>query len=68
MDDHPRWAEYLKSIPFQAKLVQDDILAGELRLHQGGLRHAPPEDGRVDGERREGETEIRLTWLLMYNR
>ena len=33
---------------------QDDFLAGELQLHQGCLRHAPPEDGRVDGECREG--------------
>ena len=33
---------------------QDDVLAGELQLHQGCLRHAPPEDGRVDGECREG--------------
>ncbi len=34
--------------------LEDDVLAGELPLHQGGVRHAPPEDGRVDGERREG--------------
>merc|ERR1711973_436111 len=40
----------------QAAVVrgQDDVLAGELPLHQGCLRHAPPEDGRVDGERRKG--------------
>ena len=34
--------------------LEDDVLAGELPLHQGGVRHAPPEDGRVDGECREG--------------
>merc|ERR1712142_128345 len=33
---------------------QDDVLAGELPLHQGCLRHAPHQDGRVDGERRKG--------------
>merc|ERR1712212_44830 len=29
--------------------LEDDVLAGELPFHQGCLRHAPPEDGRVDG-------------------
>merc|ERR1711962_1410623 len=33
---------------------EDDVLAGELPLHQGCLRHAPHQDGRVDGERRKG--------------
>ena len=35
---------------------EDDVLAGELHLHQGCLRHAPHQDGRVDGECREGIT------------
>merc|ERR1711997_1197240 len=33
---------------------QDDVLAGELPLHQGCVRHAPSKDGRVDGECGEG--------------
>merc|ERR1712180_494490 len=33
---------------------QDDFLARELHLHQGCLRHAPHQDGRVDGECRKG--------------
>ena len=33
---------------------QDDVLAGELRVHQGCLRHAPLQDGGVDGECRKG--------------
>ena len=48
MDDDPLWAEYLKSIPFQAKLVQDDILAGELRLHQGCVRQQSDKASRDD--------------------
>ena len=39
-------------------LGQNDILAGELCLHQGCVRHAPPQDGRVDRECREGEKNI----------
>ena len=34
---------------------QDDVLAGELRLHQGCVRHAPPQDGRVDRECGKGD-------------
>ena len=37
---------------------QDDFLAGELPLHQGCVRHAPPEDGGVDGERRKGGSSL----------
>ena len=35
---------------------EDDVLAGELHLHQGCLRHAPHQDGRVDGECGEGKS------------
>ena len=28
---------------------QDDILAGELWVHQGGVRHQVQQDGGVDG-------------------
>merc|ERR1712212_29461 len=48
---------YSSSLSHQATTVvqlEDDVLAGELPFHQGCLRHAPPEDGRVDGECREG--------------
>ena len=37
---------------------QDDVLAGELRLHQGCVRHAPPQDGRVDRERGKGDCDL----------
>ena len=45
---------------------EDDVLAGELHLHQGCLRHAPHQDGRVDGECREGITSSYQTpvWWL----
>ena len=35
------------------KSQQNVVLAGELSVHQGGVRHEAHEDGRVDGERRE---------------
>ena len=30
--------------------LQDGFLAGELPIHQGGVRHEASQDGRVDGE------------------
>jgi len=36
------------------KLSQDDILARELCLYQGGLRYETLQDDGVDGERGEG--------------
>ena len=35
-------------------VAQDDVLARELRLHQGCLRHETPENGRMDGKYRKG--------------
>ena len=36
---------------------QDDVLAGELLLHQGGVRHQVRQDGGVDGQRGDGHPE-----------
>ena len=36
---------------------KDDFLAGELRLHQGGLRHQVCQDGGVDGQRGDGHRQ-----------
>jgi len=33
-----------------AIIAQDDVLAGELCLHQGGLRHEALQDDGVDGK------------------
>ena len=38
-------------------VAQDDVLAGELRLHQGCLRHETPENGRMDGKYRKGQLD-----------
>merc|ERR1712045_243140 len=37
--------------------LQDGFLARELPVHQGGVRHEAPQDGRVDGERGEGHLQ-----------
>ena len=43
---------------------QDDVLAGELLLHQGGVRHQVLQDGGVDGQCGDGDTEgLRLQGL-----
>ena len=36
---------------------QDGVLAGELSIHQGGVRHEAVQDVRVDGQRGQGHWE-----------
>merc|ERR1711973_474851 len=58
------------SLYHQAAVVrgQNDVLARELPLHQGCLRHAPPEDGRVDGECRKGHRSYHGRQSLHFRR
>ena len=45
------------SVPQKHSEPQHDVLAGELLLHQGGVRHQVLQDGRVDGQCRDGNPE-----------
>ena len=52
------------SVPQKHSEPQHDVLAGELLLHQGGVRHQVLQDGRVDGQCGDGNTEgLRLQSL-----
>ena len=52
----PRLCSYEKS-SVGLRISQDDVLARELLLHQGGVWHQVCKDGRVDGQRGDGHPE-----------
>ena len=52
---HPTLSQTRKQQGGDTEQRRDDVLAGELRLHQGCVRHETPEDDGVDGECREGK-------------
>ena len=42
-----------KGLKTSLDILQNDVLAGKLSIHQGGLRDEALQDGRMDGKRRE---------------